>query len=77
MNAMKKTTRPSRNVAPLSFREIIVGLRSDVVMYQRSYREHDGNIRDEGGLRKIAALSQAIEIIKKASQGSRGRSPSR
>ena len=67
---MSKPKTPSRVrssglVVPLARREIISELRGEVRTYQESYREVDGQIRDKGALRTIAALSRAIEIVKR------------
>ena len=55
-------------VARMSRRAIIAQLNIEIRMWQFSYRGSDGVIRDKKARRAIAALQQAVEIVKKGSK---------
>jgi hypothetical protein len=55
---------PKAKIRGLTAREICEELAGEVRVYRDSYREADGEIRNPGALRTIAALKAAIGIVK-------------
>lgn len=49
---------------PLSTRTIIKELECEIGSYQSGYEECDGVIRDKGALKTMAALEDAIAIVR-------------